>query len=268
MIGARGTPIGTKSRVAQGRVSGTISAAGATPRRHGTHAALGWCKLTFVTTMCYLITHPEVVVDASTPVDQWSLSPAGRARAGRLGRLPWTAHLNRVISSAERKAVETAEILGTALRLTPEVDPGLGRTIAAPQVSSRPKSRTSGRRVLRLSQHERPRLGDGGRSPATRGRGGPAAHSRPPRVNSVCRARRSGDVAVVRPAERPHQPRLRPTRSGQLVRLRPRALDRASPLGQDRLRSRTRGIRGSPYRCRGWLTTVVASPPPYGRRWR
>ena len=86
----------------------------------------GWCKLTFVTAMCYLMTHPEVVVDASTPVDQWSLSPAGRARAGRLGRLPWTAHLDRVISSAERKAVETAEILGTALRLTPEVDPALG----------------------------------------------------------------------------------------------------------------------------------------------
>jgi len=76
--------------------------------------------------MCYLITHPEVVVDASVPVDQWSLSPAGRARAGRLDRLPWTAHLDRVISSAERKAVETAEILGTALRLTPEVDPALG----------------------------------------------------------------------------------------------------------------------------------------------
>src|SRR5687767_14166901 len=61
--------------------------------------------------MCYLITHPEVVVDASVPVDQWSLSPVGRARAGRLGRLPWTAHLDRVIISAERKAVETAEIL-------------------------------------------------------------------------------------------------------------------------------------------------------------
>jgi len=62
-----------------------------------------------VTALCYLITHPEVVVDASAPVEQWSLSPAGRARAGRLGRLPWTAQLDRVISSAEHKAVDTAE---------------------------------------------------------------------------------------------------------------------------------------------------------------
>jgi broad specificity phosphatase PhoE len=75
---------------------------------------------------CYLITHPEVVVDADVPVEQWSLSPAGRHRATRLGALPWAATLDRLVSSAERKARETAEILAAAHRLPWTVDAALG----------------------------------------------------------------------------------------------------------------------------------------------
>jgi broad specificity phosphatase PhoE len=75
---------------------------------------------------CYLITHPEVVVDAATPVVAWSLSAAGRARAQRLAAAPWVADLERVVCSAERKARETADVLATARSLPCLVDDALG----------------------------------------------------------------------------------------------------------------------------------------------
>lgn len=75
---------------------------------------------------CYLLTHPEVVVDPVTPVPDWSLSAAGRARAERLAALPWVAGLARLVSSAERKACETAEVLARAHGLPWTVDAELG----------------------------------------------------------------------------------------------------------------------------------------------
>jgi broad specificity phosphatase PhoE len=75
---------------------------------------------------CYLITHPEVAVDPGTPVVDWSLSPAGRARAERLTALPWVRDLERLVCSSERKARETADVLGAATGLTCLVDDELG----------------------------------------------------------------------------------------------------------------------------------------------
>ena len=75
---------------------------------------------------CYLITHPEVVVDPAVPVEEWSLSPAGRDRAAQLAALPWAGTLDRLVSSAERKARETAEVLAAAHQLPWTVDPALG----------------------------------------------------------------------------------------------------------------------------------------------
>jgi broad specificity phosphatase PhoE len=77
-------------------------------------------------TPCYLITHPEVVVDPAVPVEEWHLSPAGRERAARLAALPWAATLDRLVSSAERKARETAEILAAAHGLPWTVEAALG----------------------------------------------------------------------------------------------------------------------------------------------
>ncbi|MEM8870477.1 MAG: histidine phosphatase family protein [Pseudomonadota bacterium] len=55
------------------------------------------------------LTHPQVRMDPSVPVPQWGLSDEGRTRcvavAGRL------TEVGRVVSSRERKAVETAELL-------------------------------------------------------------------------------------------------------------------------------------------------------------
>lgn len=75
---------------------------------------------------CYLITHPEVVVEPATPVVDWGLSPQGRDRAERLTGLPWVHDLERLLCSAERKARETADVLAAASGLAPVVDEDLG----------------------------------------------------------------------------------------------------------------------------------------------
>lgn len=69
------------------------------------------------------ITHPQVQIDPSVPVPDWGLSAVGRARAETCARQPWVQHLTRIISSGERKAIETAEILAAAAGLRIEIDP-------------------------------------------------------------------------------------------------------------------------------------------------
>ncbi len=66
------------------------------------------------------VSHPQVRVDATVPVPDWSLSDVGRARAEAFAQ-PGLAAYGRVISSTEVKAKETAAILAAALRLPVEV---------------------------------------------------------------------------------------------------------------------------------------------------
>ncbi|QND49305.1 histidine phosphatase family protein [Rhizobium lusitanum] len=60
------------------------------------------------------ITHPQVRIDPTIPVPEWGLSEIGAARAQLTATLPWAQQLGLIISSAERKAIETAEALATA----------------------------------------------------------------------------------------------------------------------------------------------------------
>ena len=39
----------------------------------------------------YFITHPDVVMDPSVPIQRWPLSERGRARMQRVLELPWAA---------------------------------------------------------------------------------------------------------------------------------------------------------------------------------
>ncbi|TPK86165.1 histidine phosphatase family protein [Mesorhizobium sp. B2-4-13] len=71
--------------------------------------------------IAYYITHPQVQIDASVPVPDWGLSDIGRARAHAMLNQPWIASIGRVVSSGERKAVETAEVLGRHLDLAVQV---------------------------------------------------------------------------------------------------------------------------------------------------
>ena len=86
---------------------------------------VGACHTRRIALLRY-VTHPEVTVDPATPVERWELSPAGRDRARRMLEQPWVAELDRIVSSDEAKAVQTAELLAGATDLTVEVREGIG----------------------------------------------------------------------------------------------------------------------------------------------
>ncbi|HEX8048121.1 histidine phosphatase family protein [Rhizobium sp.] len=60
------------------------------------------------------ITHPQVRIDPTVPVPEWGLSEIGAARAQLAATQDWAGKLGLIVSSAERKAIETAEALATA----------------------------------------------------------------------------------------------------------------------------------------------------------
>lgn len=74
----------------------------------------------------YYLTHPQVAIDPAVPVPDWSLSPVGRKRAEAILGAAWLGNVRRIVSSDERKAVETARILAGAAGLAIEVAPGMG----------------------------------------------------------------------------------------------------------------------------------------------
>jgi broad specificity phosphatase PhoE len=65
------------------------------------------------------ITHPDVVVDPTIPVPNWSLSARGRQRMAAFAGRPIAGHIQSIACSEERKAVDAAEILGERRQLTP-----------------------------------------------------------------------------------------------------------------------------------------------------
>lgn len=72
------------------------------------------------------ISHPQIEVDATRPVPEWSLSARGRERAQAFAGTTLAKGLKRIISSREVKAQETAAILGAALGLPVEHLDGFG----------------------------------------------------------------------------------------------------------------------------------------------
>jgi len=61
------------------------------------------------------LTHPQVQIDPSIPVPEWGLSEIGRNRTKQFASLPILQSTITIISSAETKAVETAEIISDAI---------------------------------------------------------------------------------------------------------------------------------------------------------
>ena len=72
------------------------------------------------------LTHPQVAIDPAIPVPEWSLTETGRRRIVTLAGQPWVAGIGRIVSSAERKAVETAEILAATAGCTVEIVEEMG----------------------------------------------------------------------------------------------------------------------------------------------
>lgn len=67
------------------------------------------------------ITHPNVEIDPHTPVTEWHLSDVGRRRAHALLEQSWIDSVDLVISSAETKAIETAELIAARRNLVVDV---------------------------------------------------------------------------------------------------------------------------------------------------
>lgn len=64
------------------------------------------------------ISHPQVVIDPAVSVPDWRLSDEGRARLAAISNEPWVRRLQAIMTSPERKARETADIL-SATSLAP-----------------------------------------------------------------------------------------------------------------------------------------------------
>lgn len=71
------------------------------------------------------LSHPQVRIDPDIPVPDWSLSRQGRARILALHGARWLAGTTRIVSSAERKARETADLIGAMLGIDPQADAAL-----------------------------------------------------------------------------------------------------------------------------------------------
>jgi broad specificity phosphatase PhoE len=67
------------------------------------------------------LTHPQVLIDPETPVPLWGLSDAGRDRAHKFAKSALLSKTTQIISSAERKAVETAQPIAVTLGISLEI---------------------------------------------------------------------------------------------------------------------------------------------------
>jgi broad specificity phosphatase PhoE len=74
----------------------------------------------------FFITHPNVAIDPRVPVPDWSLSERGRERMKAFANTPLAATLRAVVSSTERKAIESAAFLAAASGVRPRAFEGLG----------------------------------------------------------------------------------------------------------------------------------------------
>ncbi len=67
------------------------------------------------------LSHPQVAIDPAVPVPDWGLSPLGRARTEAFAQHPALVAVDRIVSSREQKAIETADILAAMLGLAAEI---------------------------------------------------------------------------------------------------------------------------------------------------
>lgn len=76
--------------------------------------------------LLHFVTHPNVVIDPVVAITEWPLSERGRQRMRRCCALPWVAGLSALYASAERKALDGAEMLAAVTSLPVRVRADLG----------------------------------------------------------------------------------------------------------------------------------------------
>ncbi|MDX5592073.1 histidine phosphatase family protein [Pseudovibrio sp. SPO723] len=64
---------------------------------------------------CIYLTHPNVDIDPAIPVASWDLSDEGITRMKAGLRQPWLLSVDHVITSSEKKAIETGRIIANHL---------------------------------------------------------------------------------------------------------------------------------------------------------
>lgn len=74
----------------------------------------------------YFITHADVVIEPAVAITEWRLSAVGRERMRAGLAQPWVPSIQAVYCSAERKALDSAELLAAHRGLRVRVEPGLG----------------------------------------------------------------------------------------------------------------------------------------------
>ncbi|WEX77710.1 phosphoglycerate mutase family protein [Sinorhizobium numidicum] len=72
------------------------------------------------------LTHPQVTIDPTVPVPEWGLSDLGRERTRATAGQVWVRSLGRIVSSKEKKAIETAATLAEAAGTAVETDEEMG----------------------------------------------------------------------------------------------------------------------------------------------
>ncbi|GIT85636.1 histidine phosphatase family protein [Roseobacter sp. OBYS 0001] len=71
------------------------------------------------------LTHPQVVIDQTIPIPEWGLSRVGRDRTEHLAcACPWP-NTTHIVTSTERKALETAASLAAAWACPVDVRPNM-----------------------------------------------------------------------------------------------------------------------------------------------
>lgn len=83
-------------------------------------------KRTYDTPSVFFVTHAQVAIDPAIPVPDWSLSEVGRARHLAFNGRDFIEDITALYCSAERKAIDGAEILSAATGLKPTVREALG----------------------------------------------------------------------------------------------------------------------------------------------
>src|SRR5580704_4601542 len=91
------------------------------PVRAQLRASLHCLNIQPMTVLVRYLTHPQVKIDPAVPVPSWGLNLLGRARTETLANTGCLSSTTQIISSGERKAIETAEIIARKLNVAVEV---------------------------------------------------------------------------------------------------------------------------------------------------
>lgn len=73
-----------------------------------------------------LLRHSQPAIESEKPAHQWTLTDEGRRRSTRIAALLTAWRPDRILSSSEPKAVETAELIASHLGLSCAADDGFG----------------------------------------------------------------------------------------------------------------------------------------------